>query len=294
MKYYNNLTLKSVCGERILEIFEPDQTFKNELSIFGALFGEKNRFFCETIKTQSSNTRKEKAFIVSNSTYCNGSWFALLSGLDNYEKEFVLFGEVSEGFSSLKSRYEKVVTLEGRSQQLVQIKHVLLLNDPFTYCLSERNAVSSLLSPEIVHFLSQKIILHSELQEEMEERVRIDSAENHSVILEMIGDLPVFDIKPPCNVLFICKLNKITGENDLRLILSQYGDICSCEIIRDWETGESLGYGFVGFSTVAACEKAYFKLNNLIVDDRRIKVGFSQSVAKLWKKYRKALRLMIN
>merc|ERR1711998_294099 len=124
--------------------------------------------------------------------------------------------------------------------ELVLIKHVYLLNDPFTDCLSE---IKVLLSPEIVHLSTQKIILDSELlnKENMEEEVRIDNAENHSVILEMIGDLPIFDINPPCNVLFICKLNQITCENDLRLILSQYGGISWCDIIRDWKTGESLG-----------------------------------------------------
>ncbi len=32
------------------------------------------------------------------------------------------------------------------------------------------------------------------------------------------------------------------------------------------------------------CEKAYFKMDNVLIDDRRIHVDFSQSVAKIkWK-----------
>ncbi len=31
-------------------------------------------------------------------------------------------------------------------------------------------------------------------------------------MLEMIGDLPEADAKPPSNVLFICKLNPVTTE----------------------------------------------------------------------------------
>jgi len=30
-----------------------------------------------------------------------------------------------------------------------------------------------------------------------------------------------------------------------------------------------------------ACEQAYFKMDNLLIDDRRIRVDFSQSVSKL-------------
>lgn len=106
-------------------------------------------------------------------------------------------------------------------------------------------------------------------------------------MLEIVGDIPHADTKPPRNVLFVCKLNQITSEQDLKLIFSQCGEIASCDIIRDRKTGESLQYGFVGFNSVTACEKAYFKMNNSIIDDRRIKVDFSQSVARLWNQSRK-------
>ena len=36
-----------------------------------------------------------------------------------------------------------------------------------------------------------------------------------------------------------------------------------------------------------SCEAAYFKMNNAVIDDRRVKVDFSQSVAHLWKQFRK-------
>lgn len=37
---------------------------------------------------------------------------------------------------------------------------------------------------------------------------------------------------------------------------------------------------------VASCENAYFKMDNVLIDDRRIHVDFSQSVAKnfRWKR----------
>ncbi len=52
-----------------------------------------------------------------------------------------------------------------------------------------------------------------------------------------------------------------------------FGTVTSCDIIRDYKTGDSLCYAFIGFDTDAACEEAYFKMNNVLIDDRRIKVS---------------------
>jgi hypothetical protein len=43
------------------------------------------------------------------------------------------------------------------------------------------------------------------------------------VVLEMIGDLPEADVKPPSNMLFVCKLNPVTTEEDLEIIFSRCG-----------------------------------------------------------------------
>eukprot|EP00953_Heterococcus_sp_UTEX-ZZ885_P033633 17477-Heterococcus_DN1.PRE.2 len=51
-------------------------------------------------------------------------------------------------------------------------------------------------------------------------------------------------------------------------------------------TGDSLNYAFVEFEGVEPCEEAYRKMNNVLIDDRRIRVDFSQSVSKEWGKHR--------
>ena len=49
-------------------------------------------------------------------------------------------------------------------------------------------------------------------------------------------------------------------------------------------TGDSLQYAFVEFEDRKACEDAYFKMDNVLIDDRRVHVDFSQSVARIrWK-----------
>lgn len=44
-------------------------------------------------------------------------------------------------------------------------------------------------------------------------------------MLEIIGDLPDKDVKPPDNVLFVCKLNSVTTDEDLEVIFSRYADL---------------------------------------------------------------------
>ena len=63
------------------------------------------------------------------------------------------------------------------------------------------------------------------------------------------------------------------------------------QIIRDHDTQASLGYAFIEFESDQQAVEAYLKMNNVLIDDRRIKVDFSQSVAKLWNKRRRGERL---
>lgn len=97
----------------------------------------------------------------------------------------------------------------------------------------------------------------------------------------MVGDIPDADAKPPENVLFVCKINPVTTSEDLEIIFSRFGPIISCEVIRDQKTGDSLQYAFIEFENEDDCEQAYFKMDNVLIDDRRIHVDFSQSLAKV-------------
>ena len=63
----------------------------------------------------------------------------------------------------------------------------------------------------------------------------------------MVGDLPFANVRPPENVLFVCKLNPVTRDEDLELIFSRFGPIMSCQVIRDKKTGDSLQYAFIEF-----------------------------------------------
>jgi peptidyl-prolyl cis-trans isomerase-like 4 len=108
-------------------------------------------------------------------------------------------------------------------------------------------------------------------------------ARQRAVVLEMVGDLPTADAAPPDSVLFVCKLNPATQAEDLELIFSRFGKVVQCDVARDRRSGDSLGYAFIGYDRKESAEKAYFHMDGALVDDRRIRVDFSQSVGHLWR-----------
>ncbi|KAK1444998.1 peptidyl-prolyl cis-trans isomerase-like 4 like protein [Babesia gibsoni] len=118
------------------------------------------------------------------------------------------------------------------------------------------------------------------------EEINSRQAKSRAVVLEILGDIPDADVAPPKNVLFVCKLNPVTEQDDLKIIFSRFGNVKSCDIIRDYKTGDSLQYAFVEFDTEDACNDAYFKMQNVLIDDRRIHVDFCQSVSGFWKRFR--------
>lgn len=130
----------------------------------------------------------------------------------------------------------------------------------------------------------------AEKTRQLEEELLHREDKSRAVVLEMLGDLPSAEIQAPENVLFVCKLNPVTEDEDLELIFSRFDEKVKAEIIRDPETGNSLQFAFVEFSAKKQAVEAYFKMNNTLVDDRRIKVDFSQSVSKVWDKYNQRMR----
>lgn len=73
----------------------------------------------------------------------------------------------------------------------------------------------------------------------------------------MVGDLPFANVRPPENVLFVCKLNPVTRDEDLELIFSRFGTIMSCQVIRDKQTGDSLQYAFIEFDKREEAEQVH-------------------------------------
>ena len=221
-----------------------------------------------------------------------GSQFfiTLGSNLDSLDGEHCVFGEVVEGDEVISKLNNTITDTEGRPYQDIRITHTVVLHDPYDDPQGLQLRESSP-EPTAEMLASNRIGADESLndyegrtEEEINEIFADKEAKARATILEMVGDLPDADVAPPENVLFVCKLNPVTADEDLEIIFSRFGKVVSCEVIRDKKTGDSLQYAFVEFDCPEACERAYFKMDNVLIDDRRIHVDFSQSVSQYkWK-----------
>jgi peptidyl-prolyl cis-trans isomerase-like 4 len=220
-----------------------------------------------------------------------GSQFIVTLGdnTDYLDGKAAIFGKVVEGFDVLEKINDAIVDDRGHPLVDIRIKHTVVLDDPYPDPAGLREPSGSP-PPTKAQLATVRIAEDEELLDEeanaeaaaeAEKRRREREAAAQALTLEMMGDLPFAEVKPPENVLFVCKLNPVTTDDDLELIFSRFGKILSCEVIRDQKTGDSLQYAFIEFEDQKSCEDAYSKMDSVLIDDRRIHVDFSQSVSRL-------------
>ncbi|RDA87806.1 hypothetical protein CP532_2457 [Ophiocordyceps camponoti-leonardi (nom. inval.)] len=212
---------------------------------------------------------------------------------DYLDGKAAVFGKVVEGFDTLEKINGAIVDEKGYPLIDIRIKHTVVLDDPYPDPVGLR-APDSSPPPTDAQLETVRIADENALhendgldEEQLERRRREREAKAQALTLEMMGDLPFAEVKPPENVLFVCKLNPVTTDDDLELIFGRFGKILSCEVIRDQKTGDSLQYAFIEYQDKSSCEAAYFKMQGVLIDDRRIHVDFSQSVSRLSDVWRK-------
>ena len=226
-----------------------------------------------------------------SNNYLPQFFFTLSDDLKYLDPIHSVFGEIVENKDEIIQTFnETIVDGEQVPYQDLRITHTVILHDPFDDDEGfPTPPPSPEYSPELVK--TNRIAADENFDEyedktpeEIAEIMKEKEAKARATILEMIGDLPDADCAPPENVLFVCRLNPVTTDEDLEIIFSRFGKVVSCEVIRDKKTGDSLQYAFVEFESQKICESAYFKMDNVLIDDRRIHVDFSQSVSKYrWK-----------
>jgi peptidyl-prolyl cis-trans isomerase-like 4 len=216
-----------------------------------------------------------------------GSQFIVTLGdnLDYLDGKAAVFGHVVEGFDALETINSAFVDEKGRPLKDIRIRHTTVLDDPFPdppgLVEPDKSPLPTPAQLATVRIADDEELDVEEDQETLEKLRREREAKAQALTLEMVGDLPFAEVKPPENILFVCKLNPVTLDEDLELIFSRFGKILSCEVIRDKKTADSLQYAFIEFENQKDCEQAYFKMQDVLIDDHRIHVDFSQSVSKL-------------
>ncbi|KAL4711533.1 hypothetical protein ACJJTC_000549 [Scirpophaga incertulas] len=289
MKYYNFNLFHTIRSGFIAQTGDPSGEGSGGESIFGLLEGPKKRFFSGEKMPKIRHTNAGLLSMVGTGDMMIGSqfFFTLAPDLDSLDNIHCVIGEVTEGHEVLRKLNEVICDETHRPYQDVRITHTVILEDPFNNPSGFR-APSRSPSPSAERLKGGRIAPDEDIDEtqgktaaEIQEMIEEKEAKARATILEIVGDLPDADIAPPENVLFVCKLNPVTTDEDLEIIFSRFGTIIGCEVIRDKKTGDSLQYAFIEFADKKSCEDAYFKMDNVLIDDRRIHVDFSQSVSKM-------------
>ncbi|XP_076872521.1 peptidyl-prolyl cis-trans isomerase-like 4 [Brachyhypopomus gauderio] len=292
IKYYNYCLIHNVQRDFIMQTGDPTGTGRGGESVFCKLYGDQARFFDGEKVPRIKHRKKGTVSMVNNGSDQHGSQFLITTGenLDYLDGVHTVFGEVTEGMDVLAKINETFVDKDFVPYQDIRINHTVILDDPFDdppdLPVPDRSPEPTREQLDSGRIGADEAINDTEGKdaEELDEIIKEKEAKTQAILLEMVGDLPDADVRPPENVLFVCKLNPVTTDEDLEIIFSRFGSIQCCEIIRDWKTGESLCYAFIEFEKVEDCEKAFFKMDNVLIDDRRIHVDFSQSVSKIkWK-----------
>lgn len=289
IKYYNYNLFHTIGRNFIAQTGDPTGSRNGGECIYGTIDGPSKRYYEGERNPRIKHTHQGLVSFVGNKDGMIGSQFFITLGseLTYLDDKHCVFGEVMEGTDVLDLINETICDNDNRPYKDVRITHTVVLDDPFPD-LKGMMVPSRSPSPTPERLQGGRIGADEAIDdtegktvEEVSEMLAEREAKARATILEMVGDLPDAEMAPPENVLFVCKLNPVTSDDDLEIIFSRFGKIKSCEVIRDKKTGDSLQYAFVEFEEKKSCEDAYFKMDNVLIDDRRIHVDFSQSVSKI-------------
>jgi len=78
-----------------------------------------------------------------------------------------------------------------------------------------------------------------------------------------------------CN-LIINYLPSAMSEEGLRYLFAPFGEVTSCKLMRDRETGHSLGYGFIQFKDADSARASIKDLNGKSLENKRLKVSYAR------------------
>ena len=317
LKYYNEQVIYLLETDVIVQLGDPTASGKGGSSIQGILWPNEptKKFIKDEIPLLIKENRDKFTFsrkgivaMANSGKNRNASQFFITltdRELDFLQDRYTIIGEIlEEYFPTLdKLNDEVLIDEDGRPFEDILITSTVVCSDPFPdpagysallrHCVGFHNDKQTevVLEHEDGHYLPHGKILKASYRltqglkmDESEQEKKRKAAESRALTLEMIGDIENAEVTPDDNVLFVCKLNPSTEEEDLALIFSRFGTLEECKLVRNEETGESLQYAFIRFQEKESCEEAYFKMNNALIDDRRIHVDFSQSTRKKHRK----------
>ncbi|OWK50705.1 Peptidyl-prolyl cis-trans isomerase-like 4 [Lonchura striata] len=203
VKHCNYSLIYNEKQDFIIQTGDPMEAGCGGKSIFCRLYGDQARIFEAGKVPRIKDKKKETVSMVNNE----------------------ILGEVTEGMDVLKTINKTFVDKDFIPYQNIHINHTVILDysfdDPPGFCVPDRSP-----DPTKEQLDSGRTGADEEIDDmtrrsadEIEEVQAEEEAKTPLILLEM-GDLPDADIKPPENVLFVCKLNPVTTGEDLEIIFS--------------------------------------------------------------------------
>ncbi|CAM9754540.1 unnamed protein product, partial [Ectocarpus sp. 8 AP-2014] len=219
IKYYNGCLFYNVQQNFMIQAGDPTATGKCGTSVYGLMYGEQARFFEDEISATSRKHDEAGLLSMANMGVpnSNGSqFFFSMRGDDmqHLDGKHTVFAKVMEGMETLEEINGQFCDDNGRPYRDIRILHTYVLDDPFDdppqLVVPDESPLRDRPEEEKVALrlgaldkVSLEADERTELEREKQAR-RQKTARSNAVVLEMIGDLPDADMKPPENVLFVC------------------------------------------------------------------------------------------
>ncbi len=80
--------------------------------------------------------------------------------------------------------------------------------------------------------------------------------------------------------IYVGNLPYVINEESLKKVFEPYGTVDSAKVIKDPGTGRSKGFGFVEMASQEEADQAIEKLNDSLVEGRKIKVSIARPKEK--------------
>tara|TARA_Y100000296_G_scaffold74162_1_gene92395 strand:+ start:410 stop:718 length:309 start_codon:yes stop_codon:yes gene_type:complete len=75
------------------------------------------------------------------------------------------------------------------------------------------------------------------------------------------------------NKIYVGNLSFNVAEDGLRDVFAKFGEVSSCKLITDRDTGRSKGFGFIEMSTASEAQDAISSLDGSDLDGRNMRVN---------------------
>ena len=226
LKYYNFSPVHSIQKNFSFQTGDPLGPDSRESdggsSIWGLIQGPAKRTYHADFHPKLKHTERGTVSMATARGSTNpeervaASQFLITLGdkLDYLDGKAAVFGKVVEGFDALEKINEAFIDGKGRPLKDIRIRHTVVLDDPYDDIEGLIEPAESPL-PSKTQLATVRIGDDEEIDEnadeEAVERLRRErEARAQALTLEMVGDLPFAEVKPPENVLFVCKLNPVT------------------------------------------------------------------------------------